>query len=724
MRRFLFAVLVAVPVSPAMAGDGESSCAWLEPAVWWIDAPGMNYGALAAQSSGYQPVLSWLLCSAPGSGDTERYWRVSANALGSGQHELSIEAGVYGRYRVWAGQRQIATAVTSIETPFVNAGSAHLRLPGDWQAATTTAGMGRLLPSLRAAQLGTTRRSSEIGVRWQWPGTWYSELRYRQDDMQGLSSMAGVIGTGGGNSRAILLPTPVDSTTRQFDLLIGSAGPVWQWQGSVLLSQFDNALTALRWQNPFATVAGWSGGAGFPGEGQLQTPPDNRYLRLGMALGYSFSERTRFSADLGVGRATQHQPFLPYSVNPLAMATVVQPLPRSQFDGRIDSTTLRLRLHSQASVAWRWSVDYRLDDRDNRSPQDEYVVIVGDAQAQNAAATSATRRYNLTDDYREQRAQAELGYRPSRRIDLSVALSEQRVDRSASARNHSDEQQWRLNLRARPSDRISAGVRWQDGRRRGGSYLGSQPFLESHSPGYTDTVPGGWENLPGLRQFHLADRDREQATLYVDVQPMPGMNIGWRGSRSTDDYRASEFGLQHSRLQDHHLEVSYGKAAWSVSAFAGRERARFLQDGRAFQGGANRVPQSNDPNRDWRAEHDDRVRIWGLSLRRDWSGRGSASLDYVRSRVDGLIDVQVGPALSAAPLPPTRADLATLELRGDWPLTSALDLRLAWRWERFVAADFTRDGIGVNTLANVILLGEDSPDYRIGAWLLALRYRF
>lgn len=710
---------------PALAEAGESACAWIELADWHLSAPAPGFGVLAGEGTGHRPMLSWLLCRErdAASGDA-RYWRFAGERLGSRQRQWRVEAGEYGRWTAWAEQRQFASARTAVQTPFENAGSAHLRLPGDWVAAATTAGMTRLPASLTEARLGSTRRISRAGLRWQWPGDWQGQWQYREDQRQGLGSIAGVVGTGGGNARAILLPMPIDSRTRQFEASLGRAQATLQWQGSLLLSRFDNGIGALRWQNPFANVAGWHPAASWPAEPALQPAPDNRYLRLGFALGYLLGERARFSADLGLGRASQNQPYLPYSALPALAATVVQPLPRSSLDGRIDSTQLLLRLHSHASGPWRWRLDYRLDERDNRSPVGEYVLIAGDAQAQNAAANSATRRYNLAGDYREQRWQADLGWRPSRRLDAGLLLEQRRIDRSGSARSDNDEQRWRLQLRGQPATTLGFVLRWQEGRRRGGSYLGSRPFLDSHAPGYTDTVPGGFENLPGLRQFHLADRDRRQWVAQVDYAPVTGLTLAARIGGSHDDYRQSEFGLQQSRLQDWQVEAGYAAKGWNLMAFAGRERARIEQDGRSFQGGAARLTQAGDPSRDWSAAHDDRVRTWGLSLRRDLSGRSQVALDYARSRADGDVRVVVGSALAAAPLPGTRADLRTLELRGEWPLREGLDLRLAWRWEAFTAADWSRDGVAVNTLANVILLGEDSPDYRVGAWLLALRYRF
>ncbi|HEX5756396.1 MAG TPA: MtrB/PioB family decaheme-associated outer membrane protein [Arenimonas sp.] len=724
MKPRLPMLLLAV-VMPAMGQAQDTACGWVELADVYLDDASSRVGQLAGESRGHRPMLSWVLCRPRNAAvDDGRYWHFTGDRIGSRQRDWRFEGGEYGRWSVFVEQRQLASARVGVRSPFENVGSAHLRLPGDWVAAASTAAMTRLPGSLREAQLGTTRRISRAGLRWQWPGDWQAQWQYREDQRQGLASIAGVVGSTGGNARAILLPMPVDSRSRQFEASVGRAQAALQWQGSVLLSHFDNGIDALRWQNPFAGVAGWHPAAGWPAEPALQPAPDNRYLRIGFALGHLVGEHVRLTADAGFGRATQHQPNLPYSAVPALAATVTQALPRSDLDGRVNSRQLLLRLHSQGSGAWRWRSEYRLDDRDNRSPVDAYVLIPGDAQAQNPAADSSTRRYNIAGDYREQRWKGDLGWRPSRRIDAGLLLEQRRIDRSGSARSDSDERLWRLNLRARLSEPLGLSVRWQESRRRGGSYLGSRPFLDSHAPGYTDTVPGGFENLPDLRQFHLADRDRQQLAVQLHYEARPDLSFSGRIGRTRDDYRASEFGLQHSHLHDWQVEAVYAVSRWSLAAYTGFERARIAQDGRAFQGGANRIPQANDPSRDWRAEHDDRVHTHGLSLRREFAQRGSLSLDYARSQVRGQADVSVGSALTVAPLPATRADLRSLELRGEWALRERVDVHVAWRRERFGAADWASDGVAVNTLANVILLGQESPDYSAEAWMVGVRWGF
>jgi hypothetical protein len=162
-----------------------------------------------------------------------------------------------------------------------------------------------------------------------------------------------------------------------------------------------------------------------------------------------------------------------------------------------------------------------------------------------------------------------------------------------------------------------------------------------------------------------------------------------------------------------------------LHGFAGREWLDSDQAGRAFLGGANRPIQSVDPNRNWFVSHRDTVDTLGLGLSYRRAGSPwTLRADVSRSDASGAIDVLTASALTSAPLPNTRARLTRAELGIDYRLRSHLDLGLHYRLERFDSADFAHDGTAPNTLANVILLGDESPDYRAQGWWVRVVYRF
>lgn len=705
-----------------------SDCRYVDLGLAYLPSDSFRYGRYAGSAEGLRGVADLQLCRADDLDSSGKpVWRLRGRDLGLASHEVQASIIQQGRYRVWADYQRLPTARGTATTPMLGVGSAALSLPGNWIAAPNTAGLSALLPSLGEVRLGSVRQGGGVGAAIWMPEAWKLEAKLRHERKQGLRSIAGLIGNSGGNPRVATLPEPIDQSTRLFDFSLSHAGKRLQLRSAVHVSHFDNAYGSLSWQNPFAAISGWAPSAGFPsGRGQLALSPDNRFHQFSLGLGYALTPTTRMNLDVATGRMRQNQQFLPFTVNPDLAASIVDPLPRTSLDGRIDTRLLVFRLASRPVAAWNWTLDYRFDERDNRTPRDAYVGIGGDSQLQDASDASSRRRINLPVGYREQRLGLASGYRFGPLADLRVGIERRAIDRTWSARSDSDETRLSLGLRSRLGERLSAGLRWVGSRRSGSTYLGNRPFLDSHTPEYTDTVPGGFENLPGLRQYHLADRDRSQLALVGSFAPSEILTLSASLGRTADDYRRSEFGLVRSRIRNAHLDAALHPATgWSLHGFVGREWMVFDQSARAFQGGTNRLQQAGDPARNWFAEHDDRVDSAGVGLARDLAnGVVTLRADYVLTRARGSVQVRTGPALSSAPLPETESRIGTFDLFSEFRLSGRTSLRLGYRHEIFNSADFALDGIGPNTLANVILLGQNSPDYRAHALLISLRHQF
>jgi len=726
---------LAMVISLLLAGslvqasnDAPEACRQVDLGLAYVSGDAFRYGRFTGNSDGANAVLNMELCRGNGHDAEGRpVWRLRARDVGLATPAVEASLLRQGRYRVWGEFDRLVTGRDAGQTPLQGVGGASLGLPSGWVPAATTAGMSQLLPSLGDLTLSQRRNRRGIGAALWFADSWKFEARAREDRKQGLRSIAGLMGNTGGNPRVIMLPEPLDQRTRLFDASLSHAGPRLQLRGGLHLSDFDNAHSGLVWQNPFAAIAGWAPSAGFPnGRGQLSLPPDNRFHQLSLGAGLDIVPGTRLNLDLAMGQMRQNQAFLPYTVDPVLAASVVAPLPRASLDGRIDTRLVVLRLASRPQGPWSWGFDYRFDERDNRSPRDSYVGIGGDSQAQDASEASGRRRINLPVSYREQRLGLNAAYRFGTRSDLRMGIERRDIDRTWSVRSDSEETRLNLGLRSRIGERFHAGLRWVGSRRSGSTYLGNRPFLDSHTPAYVDTVPGAFENLPGLRQYHLADRERSQWALVAGFAPSAQWNLGASAGWTRDDYRRSEFGLTDSLQRNVQLDASFqSQSGWSAHGFAGREWMAFDQAARAFQGGANRLTQAADPARNWSAAHRDRVDSLGLGVaRRVLDGRVSLRADVAQSRALGSVQVSVGPALSAAPLPENEARIGTLDLASDFHLSERTSLRLGLRQERFRSADFATNGVGPNTLANVILLGQDSPDYRVHAILLSLRHRF
>jgi MtrB/PioB family decaheme-associated outer membrane protein len=742
MTRTFIALPIAVATTLCVASPTQAQTTNAPPPAWLpVDsgchslvlsaalpsADPFRRGTLAgrAQNEGALGLLDLLLCK-PLAPETSRFWRAEVRDAGGPQPSVSLGLGEAGRWRIEAEGERLSSGVTRVLTPMRGDGRGDFALPAGWVPGATTAAMRELLPSLVPVELERRRGQAELRGRAVLGPHLQLDARYRESQQSGLRRFAAVTGNTGGNARAILLAAPLDQRTRTADLGLLHAGPRLQLRTGFYLSHFENAIDALSWQTPFAQVTGWTAGTGSPAQNRAQPVPDNRFHQLSLAAGYALSPSLRLTADLAVGQMRQNQANLDYSAVPALLAALSVPLPRPDLDGRVDTRLLSLRLAQRSDSALRWDARLRIDDRDNRTPVDEYVYISGDSELQNAAASSARRRFNVAPGYRDSLYALGAGWHPDRRFGIDAELAHQAIERTASARSDSREQRLLLKLRHRVGERFDYGFRLGGADREGSTYLGSRDFVESHSTEYIATVPGAFENLPGLRQYHLADRRRHQVSGFASFAASERSQWNFNLGEVRDDYRVSEFGLTDSRIRHLQLDLAQGltQNLW-LNAFAGREWLDAAQRGRAFQGGANRLPQANDPNRNWAVEHADRVDSLGLGLAHRAPGsrlrlRADASL----SDAQGALRFATGSALASVPLPDTRARLLRVDAGFDYVLREGIELGLHYRLERFDGADFAEDGTAPNTLANVILLGDESPDYRAQAWLFNLRWRF
>ncbi len=423
---------------------------------------------------------------------------------------------------------------------------------------------------------------------------------------------------------------------------------------------------------------------------------------------------------------TQDETFEDYTVNPALAASITEPLPRSSLDGRIDNTLVNLLYTSRPLPKLNWKAQVRYEDRDNKTPRDTYVYIGGDSQLQDTGPTSSRRRTNEPYSREELKLALDAGYKLASRTDLTAGLEHRSTERTFTERHEADENTLRLGLKSQVSSRIGAGLRYERSDRDGSTYVGNEPFLSSYDPRYTASVDGEWENLPDLRKYYLADRERDKLALFANFMPSHSVNIGFSANYTDDDYDASEFGLTRSTIENYTLDATYmATENTSLYAFATVEEHEADQDGRAFRGGDVKLQQASDPRQDWTVRHRDDMDSLGLGFTHALiKDRLDIGADYVYAKSDGKIDVTTGSLLESEPLPDLKTKLHSLSLYGGYKLKTDMFLKVRYRYEQYDSEDWALDDVDPDTLANVLTLGESSPDYDVHVVTLSLEYRF
>jgi MtrB/PioB family decaheme-associated outer membrane protein len=673
--------------------------------------------------------------------DTGTYWRLSGTNLGLRSRNIRVDAGRQGAFGAFFEFDQLPKfRWDTTRTPFLGVGGPVLTLPPGWVAGANTAGMTQLGAALRPFDVKSERKNYIGGVSGIFAQNWEARARFRHERKDGTKLVGAVIGNSGGNPRAVLIPEPTDYETNEFEASIGYADPTLQFQIGYYLSLFNNQHDGLIWQNPFAQIGGWAPGVGFPtGQGRLGLPPDNRFHQINASGGYNINPFTRLSGTVALGRMTQDQTFLPYTVNPLLAVTT--PLPRPSLDGRIDTTLVNLNLSSRPITGLHLRASYRYDDRDNKTPQNQYLYIGGDSQNQVTTLASDRARTNLPLSYRQNLIRLDADYEVLPRTRVNAGYDFEEVKRTLTEVDRTKENTYRVGLRHHMMGTVDGAVSYSHSRRTADNYIGNLPFILSYSPQYqalpANQPPGNFDNHPLIRKFNYADRDRDRLRLTLNASPHPMVGVQLRADYNKDDFRNSVLGLTDSRSQAYTIDASFTPRQNVVTyAFYTHERYDSDQRGRTFTtaaGPCNKIsPNILTPGPstcDWFAFHDDRIHTVGVGTKLTNVARWEFGADYMYSHGRGKINVVTpvvgqGIALPALPLPDLVTRLHSFRAHARYQLQKNTAVRLSFVHERLRSADWAWDGVAPATIANVLTTGQESPRYSVNVVGVSLIYRF
>ncbi len=690
-----------------------------------------RYGNIVGTNDeGLAPIMDFSLQASPlpASGNTT-YWKLQGQRLGLDTGRLALDAGQQGSQRIRLDYRENSTYYfDDVRTPMLGAGSTTLSLPQGWQVdGSTTDGMTTLHENLVDINQGLQRKSLTLDYRRKLNPRWSLNVDFQRNLLDGSRTLAGATGSNGGNVRALLLPAPLDYQTQVATLSLAYTGPALRWNMGYQGSFFYNDSDSLIWPTTFGQHPRWAPNVGYPnGLNQLALEPNNQAHRLSMNGSVVLSRNNRLYLDASLGRQSQNDLFLPFTINP--GLTVNAPLPRDSLDGKVDTSRLNLRLTSRAMSRLNLvsRVSYRR--RDNQTPIAAYQRVPGDAVDQQSYLDA---RLNRPYSFTESRASSEAVYRVSSSLRLEAGYEYTNTERDYSEVKEMDEHSVRMGVRSTGFDSVVLALDYRHQRRRTDDYVGNRPLISTHVPGSIDAED--FENHPLLRKYYLNARDRDQFRIYADWYLLSNLSLGAALNHNKDDYPSGYFGLNESTMRSATLDVTYTQDEnFRVSGFINQDRYHYDQSGRSFRGS---VPaDAFNPQRDWQVRMTDLFDTVGISFDREqirprlgaWQAAGtldmSLSLSHSRSRGD--LSNSVASALTSAPLPElsTRLTSATLSASYSWSMRSSL--RFSLTHERYRSADFALDNIAPATTASVLLLGQDSPQYQVTWTSLSYRFQF
>lgn len=614
-------------------------------------------------------------------GEDAGYLELSADNLGLESRSARIEGGRQGSYRLYLEYDNLPHYIADdAETVYRGSGSSNLTLPGGWTRGDTTADMTALDGSLHGEDIEQERETIGLGAGVKQGDNWRYNLDYRRFTQEGNRVQ-------GGNFllRSSLLVMPVDYVTEEMDASVGYVTDRWQLELAYHGSFFTNNDESVTWDNAFASVTSGDD------RGRMSTPPDNSFNQLLLSGAWRpDNDWLSTSARVAYGRMEQNEDYLPSTINP----TISSPaLPRDSLDGRVDTLTANARARA---VPWRplsITGEVYYDERDNRTPRDEYVQVMTD---QYVADTRSNRPYS----FEKTGASLDADYRVLPRLTLSAGAGREDYERTYQ------------EVERTRTDKYSAGLRtgpWADVQLRLRQTREDREGTDDYET--LDLMPA--EN-PRLRKYHLADRVRDVTSANISWSPSAWANVGLSADYAEDDYDDSDIGLTGATDVSYGLDVSLVPAEdMTAYGFVAHQRIDSDIDGRDNVTGAP-----------WSAQLTDVIRSVGIGGEiRDFLRDGldlGLDLTYTRSRGETDMDKRG----VAPPFPDLESDLRSIGLFTNYRVSETTSLRLDYRYEKYRTKDFYYDDVAPDTISNVLTLGRESPDYDVHVIGLSARYRF
>ena len=649
----------------------SGSSGWLEPRLGYVSDDSFRFGDYTGLDD--HGVLldlggAWRWRDAA----TADFLDASVERLGLDSRAIGVAIGRQGTYRVGLGY-DVLPHYLARDTQTVFDGDN--QLPSGWTRAGSTGGMPALEASLHSVWLRQERERSALRVDWLPSRATDLRFDYRRDHVRGTAATGASFLT-----LAAQVPRAIDQTIDRADAALALRHALGHAVVSLNSSFFTNDQPALAWQNPYSgPVAGAT-------RGQLAQAPDNRAHRLSLTLASDPAARPlQASAQIAMGRLDQDQRFLPATVNPDESAA----LPRSSLDGRVDTTFASVRAVYAFCPTTRVLADLLHDKRDNRTPVAAYTQVVMDT------FTGAVRA-NTPYGFRRDRWRLSVEDRTVPKLRLGLGVEDDVRERHLYGSSSTDELRWWGRVGWRPLDGGDLRVRLSHAERDGEEIVAG---------------PAAPAQNPLLRSYQTADRDRDEAR--ADLSFGDGVvTTAFNMIYARDKYPGTVVGRTGGDEFGYGTDVALQPApGWSVSAFASRHILDTEQAGSQGFG----LP-------DWLAEQEDATNTVGVHAL--WQApRGfDFGLDYVYSDSEGSIVMAAGTGEPAFPVLVTRWHDA--RLFGRYALRPNVALRLDLMRERYEAYDWALDGVGPDTVPNLLWLGQGTQGGAVTAVVLGLRYEF
>jgi MtrB/PioB family decaheme-associated outer membrane protein len=628
-----------------------------------------------------------------------------------------------------------------------------------------------------------------------------------------------------------VIPDLIDQTTDQYNLALNykdeNSFASVAYYGSI----FKNNVKSMSWQDWATGGAVGAGGAPagtILGTGLLNTmssAPNNSFHQLNLTGGYDFSKATKLVGNLSYARNTQNDSFISDATDTSVPRSSLNGLVVTK------AFNLKLTHKASKDLSFTGAYKYdNRDNRTPVATymySDAQEAAVANANfpgvtAQNANAnrpySKKVNQLNLDADYRAAPGHA-----------IKLGYDWQKIDRycngtwidcmdAATTKENTARAEWRANL----NDAVNTRLAYAYSSRKVDAYnenafLALVPYanvvpagqtisayqalqlsgLTGYGPisGYNGGVFAGTgltgaqaalffpnnnalanaayannnriSELPGMRRFNMADRNRDKLRASVNWQATDQFSFQGGVDYNKDDYKNSTYGLKDAKSWVLNLDGTYqANEDTTATVFYTYEDQRSRAAGNSYTANSNTnnvgtftaisggcyatiLARNNankiDPCLNWTNDMRDKVDTLGLSLRQKNLMAGkldlAADLTFTRAKsdnnatggnyVNNPLAVAGAPAgtiaaffIPASALPTVTTDTVQLTVKGKYTIDKTSAVQVGYTYARMKASDYAYDGMNLAGLSGVLPSMEQAPNYTVHVIGAAYIYSF
>ena len=686
------------PTDPVMIGRAESTGRWYGTVDFGARASTVDGDAARFQR--YRDLRSGVYANGGVAGRRTQDWTFEAQAWNIGyrdqRYQLDVER--IGRLTgsfLWDQIPLYISADTA--TLYTETQPGVFRLEDSMQQAIQ-AGQATLHAYEDQAvvfDMRTMRKIGQADVMFNATPTSDLMLHFKSTAREGSIPFGGTFGF----SNAVEIPAPVKFRTTDFRT-------AYEWSNTRGLfrvgwdgSAFDNELQSVVWENPlrFGPDA-----AGAPSQGRMASWPDNTLSYLHGTGSVALPMRGRLTGYLALGQGTSNEDLLPFTIN---TAIAPPPLARSTAEAESQMTIANFTFAMRPAAIFSLSARYRYSDVDVQTPIFDRSLgsVSYDTNLQSSADES---RYHSTT---RSTFDADAAFDLFRYTQLKVGYSNLGTDYTHRLWESTTENVIRVAADVTGNPLIGIRALYENRDRTGDNFQSEE--LEHVG------------ELPGMRHYDIADRNRDRLTLILNAIPAGAFGLTASIGIGRDEYTASDHGLQSFDSDQYSIGASLAPDdRYNLFASYGWENYKSQQRSR----NAGSTTEQADPARDWTTDYTGTVNFFEASL--DINNVIDRTLirlvaDWNKSNDTYLYGLVTGSPLAVPEqLPPVKNELLRAEIDVSYELAPNLRLGVAYWFDDYKVEDFA---LGPETISGLsfppVQEGEQAPT--TNALLLGYQYR-